>query len=131
MIYQDFFYKGRRVKKSTEHDDDIQTMEGLTEQDRQVCLSIVTENYFDSYYADVEYRIDEDRTLSALVGHPLVFLEGDLEHPVELVDGAEAQAIRDTALENQKHEGVIKACPTLANLEAVDGEYLVGDLLFG
>lgn len=24
MIYQDFFYKGRRVKKFTEHDDDIQ-----------------------------------------------------------------------------------------------------------
>ncbi len=265
--------KGRSVSLKNLYENH-ETMEGLTEQDRRVCLSIVTENYFDSYYDDVEYRIDEDRALSALVGHPLVFLEGDLEHPVELLDGEpeirfreegegthiamhpspetslkrvmlmketpsrfkvirflpehlkiaeilgenglklpkkskemasravaalssmitvnsdqalaataggaiqsvaadstphahvmpwqegikvqflvrpfgesgsyyrpgrggshvfaemdgeKAQAIRDTALEKQKLEGVMKACPMLANLEAVDGEYLVGD----
>ena len=86
LIKKGTWTKGRSVSLKNFYENH-ETMEGLTEQDRRVCLSIVTENYFDSYYSDVEYRIDEDRALSALVGHPLVFLEGDLEHPVELLDG--------------------------------------------
>ena len=61
------------------------TMKGLTDQDRRVCGSIAVENYYG--YNNVEYYIDEESALPALVGHPLVFLESALESPVELVKG--------------------------------------------
>ncbi|MBF0199905.1 MAG: DEAD/DEAH box helicase [Desulfamplus sp.] len=78
--------KGRPVALKTLREN-YETMEGLTDQDRRVCAGVVAETYYGSYYGDLEYRIDEEISLPALVGHPLVFLEKDLENPIELVKG--------------------------------------------
>ncbi len=62
------------------------TMEELTDQDRQVCRGIKEEYYRTSYrYGKTEYTLDNDLALSALVGHPLLFLENSPEVQIELV----------------------------------------------
>ncbi|MFO7749862.1 MAG: DEAD/DEAH box helicase [Desulfobacteraceae bacterium] len=65
-------------------------MEMLTHQDRMACTAI-EENYHHSGarrgYPQIEYDFNEKEVLNALVGHPLLFLDGYLESPVELVSG--------------------------------------------
>lgn len=65
------------------------TMEGLTDQDRQVAGAITERSYRGGYrsYYQVEYYFDDDRALPALAGHPFIFLEDSLASPVELVMG--------------------------------------------
>lgn len=65
------------------------TMDGLTDQDRQVCSTIVEESYRSgySYYRQIEYNFNDDKALPALIGHPFIFLEDSLSSPVELVMG--------------------------------------------
>jgi len=64
------------------------SMDGLTDQDRQICRNGIKESHYgDGYYAKVEYSIDDTRAFPLLVGHPLVFLEDSLDTPVELVKG--------------------------------------------
>ncbi|MCP4117733.1 MAG: DEAD/DEAH box helicase [Desulfobacteraceae bacterium] len=71
--------------------ENYHTMEGLTDQDKQVASTIEEESYRSgSYrysYRQVEYNLDEDKALPALAGHPCIFLEDALESPVELVMG--------------------------------------------
>ncbi|MDA3791380.1 MAG: DEAD/DEAH box helicase [Desulfobacula sp.] len=80
--------KGRAVGLKNLRNN-YQTMEGLTDQDRQVASTIMEYSYRSGYrgYYDVEYIFDEKKVFSALVGHPLLFLEGSLESPVELFMG--------------------------------------------
>ena len=80
-----------------------QTMEGLTDQDRQVAGTIVEYSYRSGYrgYYDIEYAFNEKKAFRALVGHPLLFLEGSLESPVELFMGEPEVRLR-------KHEGKMK-----------------------
>ena len=70
---------------------DHQSMDWLTDQDRRVCNAIKAYSYASGYYGryrQVAYEFDPDEALLALAGHPLIFLEGDLEAPVALVKGA-------------------------------------------
>ncbi len=80
-----------------------QTMEGLTDQDRQVAGTIVEYSYRSGYrgYYDVEYTFDEKKAFPALAGHPLLFLEDSLESPVELFMGEPEVRLR-------KHKGKMK-----------------------
>jgi len=73
------------------------TMEGLTEQDRRVCRAIKEEYYRTSYrYGKTEYTMDQDIALTALAGHPLLFLENSPEVRVELVSAEpEMQLIKE------------------------------------
>ncbi|ACN13135.1 SWI/SNF helicase family protein [Desulforapulum autotrophicum HRM2] len=73
------------------------TMEGLTDQDRQVASAIVEESFRSGYrygYRKIDYRFDGDKALPALVGHPLIFIGAALESPVELVMGAPEVSFR-------------------------------------
>ncbi|MDD4073450.1 MAG: DEAD/DEAH box helicase [Desulfobacterales bacterium] len=81
--------KGRAVALKNLYEN-YPTMEGLTAQDRQVASTIVEESFSSGYryaYRQTNYRLDEDKALPALVGHPLIFLEDALKSPVELVMG--------------------------------------------
>lgn len=62
------------------------TMEGLTEQDRDVCRGISEEYYRSSFrYGKTEYTMDNEVALPALAGHPLLFLESSPAVRIELV----------------------------------------------
>ncbi len=77
--------KGRPVALRTLYRDH-HTMEGLTDQDRQICRAIKEESYRSySRYGTTEYEFDDDLALPALVGHPLLFLEDSPGVRVELV----------------------------------------------
>ncbi|SDU41455.1 DEAD/DEAH box helicase [Desulfobacula phenolica] len=80
--------KGRAVALKNLYNN-YHTMEGLTDQDRRVCSTIIEEFYRTGYgyYHQVEYGFDEEKALPLLVGHPLLFLGDSLESPVELVMG--------------------------------------------
>ncbi len=57
---------------------------GMTPQDRRVADTIRRQDY---YYGNPFYYFDEDKALLALIGHPLLFLEGSHNTPIELVKG--------------------------------------------
>ncbi len=78
--------KGRSVAMKNLYQNH-HTMEGLTNQDRQICQAIKEEYYRSeySYYGKTEYVIEYDRALPALVGHPLLFLESSPDVHIELV----------------------------------------------
>jgi superfamily II DNA or RNA helicase len=81
--------KGRAVALKNLYEN-YPTMEGLTDQDRQVAGTIVEESFRSGYrysYRQTEYRFDGDKALPALAGHPFVFLEDAMESPVEIVMG--------------------------------------------
>ncbi|MEA1969061.1 MAG: DEAD/DEAH box helicase [Thermodesulfobacteriota bacterium] len=81
--------KGRAVALKNLYQN-YHTMEGLTDQDRQVCSTIMEESFqrgYHSYYYNIDYSFDKEKALPALAGHPLIFLENCLESPVELVMG--------------------------------------------
>jgi len=62
----------------------------LTDQDRLACTALEENYHYTGYrrgYPKMEYDLDEEKILPLLVGHPLLFLEGYLESPVELVSG--------------------------------------------
>ncbi len=58
----------------------------LTEQDRAVCRSIVASEVSTGYYKYTEtvYNFDSGEALTALIGHPLVFTEGNRTQPLEI-----------------------------------------------
>lgn len=64
------------------------TAEGLTDQDRAVCATIMTDFHRDyySYYKREYHHFSMESALSALVGHPLLFLEQS-DVRVDLVQG--------------------------------------------
>ena len=86
--------KGRAVALKNLYKNHI-TMEWLNKQDKMVCSAIMEESYstgYGYYRNQTEYIFDHDKALPALVGHPLLFIEGSLNGynkyiPVELVEG--------------------------------------------
>jgi hypothetical protein len=80
--------KGRPValKRLYESSGDPEAFPQLTEQDQALCRCIKKEaSYGWGRYADVDYVIDANRAIVALVGHPLVFREDDRSQPIEIV----------------------------------------------
>ncbi len=65
------------------------TLDFLTPQDLKICSSIQTETEYQYYgrYGQTVYSFDEDRALSAMVGHPLLFWKDSPTVRVELVKG--------------------------------------------
>nr|VFK29947.1 MAG: Superfamily II DNA or RNA helicase, SNF2 family [Candidatus Kentron sp. MB] len=57
-------------------------MDFLTEQDHRICTAIYRSS---DYYGNLIYEIDVDRAILAMVGHPLIFLEGAHKALVEIV----------------------------------------------
>lgn len=93
--------KGRAVALKNLYEN-YPTMEGLTDQDRQVASTIVEESFRSGYrysYLQTEYRFDGNKALPALAGHPFVFLEDAMESPVELVMGEPEVSFR---IQNKK-----------------------------
>jgi SNF2 family DNA or RNA helicase len=77
--------KGRPVALKTLYHDH-HSMEGLSDQDRQVCRAIKEEYYRTGRrYGKTEYNLDANLALPALVDHPLLFLEHSPDVRVELV----------------------------------------------
>ena len=58
----------------------------LTEQDRAVCRCIVASEVSTGYYkyTETSYNFDSGEALTALIGHPLVFTQGNRTQPVEI-----------------------------------------------
>ena len=94
--------KGRPMAlKSLYHE--FRTMEGLTDQDRQVCQAIKEEYYRTDWRNNKrEYTLDENMALPALVAHPLLFLEDSPGVRVEFVLSEPEMRIKD---ENNKPIG--------------------------
>lgn len=80
--------KGRPVALKTLRAE-YATLAGLTEQDHEVCRTIVEDISSSGYrrYSNITWQFDYNRTLPALVGHPRVFLADSLTSPIELVRG--------------------------------------------
>ena len=77
--------KGRPVALKTLYHD-LGSLSGITDHDRRICQTIKEEYYRTSWrYGKSEYDFDDDITLPALVGHPLLFLEESPGVRVELV----------------------------------------------
>ncbi len=78
--------KGRAIAlKNLYHN--YETMEGLSNQDREICKTISNIYNMNYYYSNSDYFFDFSRTLPALAGHPYIFCENSLSDPVELVEG--------------------------------------------
>ncbi|MFO7904090.1 MAG: hypothetical protein R6U98_15610, partial [Pirellulaceae bacterium] len=59
----------------------------LSEQDMAICRALQVETDQNCYgYTENTYYFDDLRVARAIVGHPCVFLEGDRENPVEIVE---------------------------------------------
>jgi hypothetical protein len=65
----------------------------LTDQDRRICNCIRREQTSFS----TSYTLDPDTALPAMIGHPLLFLEGPPVSPVEFVGGEPELLVEETA----------------------------------
>ncbi len=93
--------KGRPVALKNLYKNYLE-MEGLTEQDRNVCRAISDEYYRTGMgYHKTEYYFDNTIALPALVGHPLLFLKDSPDVRVELV-------LSEPALQLQKEKDKLK-----------------------
>lgn len=64
---------------------ELESFTYLTLQDKQICNLIYAHEYKDGWYTNVEYIFD-DKYLSAVIGHSLIFLQDGVSR-VELVKG--------------------------------------------
>ncbi|MFT5702120.1 MAG: hypothetical protein ACI8ZB_005028 [Desulforhopalus sp.] len=98
--------KGRAMALKTLYRD-YPDMEGLTDQDRQVCRAIKEESFRSGWrgYGQKEYFFNPDLALPALVGHPQLFLEESPEVNVELV-------LAEPELHIKKQKGGLKLIVT-------------------
>ncbi|MDL2122335.1 MAG: DEAD/DEAH box helicase [Deltaproteobacteria bacterium] len=64
---------------------ELESFTYLTQQDKQICNHIYAHEYKDGWYTNVEYIFD-DKYLSSVIGHPLIFLQDGVSR-VELVKG--------------------------------------------
>ncbi|MCK5509419.1 MAG: DEAD/DEAH box helicase [Desulfobacterales bacterium] len=64
---------------------ELESFTYLATQDKQICSHIYAHEYKDGWYTNVEYIFD-DKYLSAVIGHPLIFLQDGVSR-VELVKG--------------------------------------------
>jgi superfamily II DNA or RNA helicase len=69
----------------------------LTDHDRRLCVAISEDTYQAYYYySKTDYNLSGDAAIVAAVGHPLIFREEDLDHPVEVVQSEPAlQVLRE------------------------------------
>lgn len=103
--------KGRPVALKTLYQD-YHDMPGLTDQDRRVCTTIKEEYFRTGWgrHTTTEYKLDLEKVLPVLVGHPLLFLENSPEVNVELVLANPELHIR------QEKDGLkLSVTPALAN----------------
>jgi SNF2 family DNA or RNA helicase len=64
---------------------ELESFTYLTPQDKRICSHIYAHEYKNGWYTNVEYIFD-DNYLSAVIGHPLIFLQDGVSR-VELVKG--------------------------------------------
>lgn len=71
-------------------------MDWITPQDHSVCAAIEKKALHGMYrdYHETSFLFDMEKALPALVGHPLIFLETDLNTPIEFVEGAPELRLR-------------------------------------
>ncbi len=88
--------KGKPIPLATLGDTYLR-LDWLTPQDHSVCTAIVKEIRHDAfgYYNETGFRLDLEKALPALVNHPLIFLENELNTPIEFVSGAPEVRLRD------------------------------------
>lgn len=79
--------KGRAVSLKTLYNNYME-MDFLTSQDQKICSFIKISSYYSSYYyKSNDYYFDLQKSLPALIGHPLIFTDENPKTPVELIKG--------------------------------------------
>ncbi|MGD9823274.1 DEAD/DEAH box helicase [Desulfobacter sp.] len=84
--------KGRAVALKNLHEN-FETMDWLTGQDKKICKAIKADSFQSGYssdyynYAQTSYRFDMDKALEALVGHPLIYADEEIQTQVEIIEG--------------------------------------------
>ena len=69
----------------------------LTDQDQRICNQIQEDSYFDYGYSRSDYEINHDKALIEAIGHPLIFLEGQLTKPIELIEEEPRLEVKEVA----------------------------------
>ena len=92
---------------------ELESFSYLTPQDKQICSHVYEHEYKDGWYTNVEYIFD-DKYLSAVIGHPLIFLQDGVSR-VELVSGK--PELRITKLKNKQISLALSPEPSLDNDE--------------
>ncbi|MDP3694900.1 MAG: SNF2-related protein, partial [Desulfocapsaceae bacterium] len=77
--------KGRAVALKTLYEQ-FEKMEGLSDQDRRICRTLIYNRQYYYYYEDA-YQFDMKKTLVAAIDHPLLFLADTPGVQVELSRG--------------------------------------------
>ena len=88
----------------------------LSEQDREICraLEMYSERNYRGYN-ETYFVFDQLRLLRALIGHPRVFLEGDRDNPLEIVERAPQLVVAE---EDDKRISLsLDPCPCIGNDE--------------
>ncbi|MEA3359746.1 MAG: DEAD/DEAH box helicase [Thermodesulfobacteriota bacterium] len=114
--------------------DELESFSYLTSQDKQICSHIYEHEYKDGWYTNVEYIFD-DKYLSAVIGHPLIFLQDGISR-VELVKGKPElritkqkdkqiflELVPEPSLRNEANYQTIKETETRIKLVQIDDEY--------
>ena len=113
---------------------ELESFSYLTPQDKQICSHVYEHQYKDGWYTNVEYIFD-DKYLSAVIGHPLIFLQDGISR-VELVKGKPELRITkqknkqiflalspEPSLENDENYQAVKETETRIKLVQIDDEY--------
>ena len=113
---------------------ELESFTYLTLQDKQICSHIYAHEYKDGWYTNVEYIFD-DKYLSAVIGHPLIFLQDGVSR-VELVKGKPELRITKQkdkqiflelfpkpSLGNEENYQAVKETETRIKLVQIDDEY--------
>jgi len=113
---------------------ELESFSYLTPQDKQICSHIYEHQYKDGWYTNVEYIFD-DKYLSAVIGHPLIFLQDGVSR-VELVKGKPELRITkqkdkqiflelfpEPSLRNEANYQTIRETETRIKLVQIDDEY--------
>ena len=72
----------------------------LTEQDRKVISSFRLQMIYGGYGTQEIVEIISDRAVQGLIGHPLVFLRGEREQPIEIVDAPPRLIVEESGAKN-------------------------------
>ena len=113
---------------------ELESFSYLTAQDKQICSHIYEHQYKDGWYTNVEYIFD-DKYLSSVIGHPLIFLQDGVSR-VELVKGKPElritkqkdtqiflELIPEPSLRNEANYQTVKETETRIKLVQIDDEY--------
>lgn len=125
--------KGRPIALKRLHYQ-LESFSYLTPQDKQICSHVYEHQYKDGWYTNVEYVFD-DKYLSAVIGHPLIFLQDGVNR-VELVKGKPELRIAkqknkqislalspEPSLQNDENYQAVKETETRIKLVQIDDEY--------